>query len=277
MQRVSDQMRYAAIDGRNVLAGVNADFYNMSTGEPEGLVVKNGIQVHAWTPSAEISSRLPYRTFFGILKDGTAIIGDEEVYEANKANLEQAVGGDYILVDNGVPISFDEGTDTSSMPDRPTAPYPRTCVGIRQDGSVFFICMDGKRPDTYSAGLTLVEMAQLLVENGAVYAMNLDGGGSTTMVVKDPETQQYTVQNSPSDGTSGPTGGTERSVANCLYIYNDEKPDIPEVTLDQDINGYYLIRDIKDFAQINRDPRADYRLANNIDAAGQACGSRHDL
>ena len=91
MQRVSDQMRYAAIDGRNVLAGVNADFYNMSTGEPEGLVVKNGIQVHAWTPSAEISSRLPYRTFFGILKDGTAIIGDEEVYEANKANLEQAV------------------------------------------------------------------------------------------------------------------------------------------------------------------------------------------
>lgn len=269
MQRVSDQMRYAAIDGRNVLAGVNADFYNMSTGEPEGLVVKNGIQVHAWTPSAEISSRLPYRTFFGILKDGTAIIGDEEVYEANKANLEQAVGGDYILVDNGVPISFDEGTDTSSMPDRPTAPYPRTCVGIRQDGSVFFICMDGKRPDTYSAGLTLVEMAQLLVENGAVYAMNLDGGGSTTMVVKDPETQQYTVQNSPSDGTSGPTGGTERSVANCLYIYNDEKPDIPEVTLDQDINGYYLIRDIKDFAQINRDPRADYRLANNIDAAGK--------
>ena len=58
-------------------------------------------------------------------------------------------------------------------------------------------------------------------------------------------------------------------MANCLYIYNDEKPDIPEVTLDQDINGYYLIRDIKDFAQINRDPRADYRLANNIDAAGK--------
>lgn len=145
MQRVSDQMRYAAIDGRQCTGRRNADFYNMSTGEPEGLVVKNGIQVHAWTPSAEISSRLPYRTFFGILKDGTAIIGDEEVYEANKANLEQAVGGDYILVDNGVPISFDEGTDTSSMPDRPTAPYPRTCDGIQQDGSVFFICMDGKR------------------------------------------------------------------------------------------------------------------------------------
>lgn len=126
----------------------------------------------------------------------------------------------------------------------------------------------GKRPIPIPRDDT-VEMAQLLVENGAVYAMNLDGGGSTTMVVKDPETQQYTVQNSPSDGTSGPTGGTERSVANCLYIYNDEKPDIPEVTLDQDINGYYLIRDIKDFAQINRDPRADYRLANNIDAAGK--------
>lgn len=267
MQRVSDQMRYAAIDGRNVLAGVNADFYNMSTGEPEGLFVKDGIQVHAWTPSQEISNRLAYRTFFGILKDGTAIIGDKEVYEANKENLEQAVGGDYILVQNGVPRTF-EGEDTTNMNDLPTGSYPRTCVGIRADGSVFFICVDGKRPDTYSAGLTLVEMAQLMVENGAVTAMNLDGGGSTTMVIKDPETQEYTLQNSPSDGTSGATGGTERSVANCLYVYNDEEPSIPGVTLDQDEDGYYLIRSVEDLAQINYDPRANYRLANDIDAAG---------
>lgn len=173
------------------------------------------------------------------------------------------------MVEDGKVTDFAKDAATTSMPDNPTGPYPRTCVGIREDGSVFFICVDGKRPDTYSAGLTLLEMAQLMIENGAVQAMNLDGRGSVTMVIKDPETLEYTLKNSPSDNTSGPTGGTERSVANCLYIYNDEKPSVPQVTLEQDVDGYYLIDSIDDFAQMNYDPRADYRLADDIDGTGK--------
>ena len=264
MQPVSQQLRYAAMGGRNVLAGVNADFYNMSTGEPEGLLVKDGKEIHAWYPSQEISSRLPYRTFFGILEDGTAVIGYKDDYDRCKDQLVQAVGGDIVMVENGEVIDF----SASGIPDNPYTSYPRMCVGIREDGSVFFIAVDGKRPDTYSAGLNLVEMAQLMVENGAETAMNLDGGGSVTMVVKDPDTEDYTLMNSPSDNTSGPTGGTERSIANCLYLYNDDVPSLPQVTLEKDEDGYYLIRGIEDFEQMNYNPGANFRLADDIDGAG---------
>ena len=132
------------------------------------------------------------------------------------------------MVENGEMTDFAEEPNDQKN-DLPVDPYARTCVGIREDGSVFFITIDGKRPDTYSAGLSLVEMAQLMIENGAETAMNLDGGGSATMVIKDPETKEYTVKNSPSDGTSGPTGGTERSVANSLYIYNDDETGLPSI------------------------------------------------
>lgn len=270
MQPVSQQMSYAAASGKNAVAGVNADFYNMSTGEPEGLVIRNGVEIHGWSsPNGEISNRGPWRTFFGILEDGTAIIGDKEDYEVNKEKLVEAVGGDYIMVENGEMTDFAEEPNDQKN-DLPVGPYARTCVGIREDGSVFFITIDGKRPDTYSAGLSLVEMAQLMIENGAETAMNLDGGGSATMVIKDPETKEYTVKNSPSDGTSGPTGGTERSVANSLYIYNDDETGLPSITLDQDSDGYYLIRSAEDFEQMNYNLRANFRLANDIDGTGKA-------
>lgn len=191
----------------------------MSTGEPDGVYIQDGEQIHGWAESP-ITARVTYRTFFGILKDGTAIIGDEEDYLQYKDQLQQAVGGDFIMVQDGQMTDFAE---KEGVWDSPKDPLPRTCVGIREDGSVFFICVDGRRPDTYSAGLSLVDMAQLMIENGAVTATNLDGGGSTTMVIKNPETQEYTLKNSPCDNTTGPTGGTERSVANCVYFYNDDE------------------------------------------------------
>lgn len=263
-QKVSEQALYAAMNGKNVLAAVNGDFYNTTTGEPEGLLIKDGVPLHGWTPSVEISQRLPVRAFFGILSDGTAIVGDKDVYEANKDDLVQAVGGIYMLVKDGVPFTPIPGITT----DDPTGPYPRTAVGIRADGSVFFICADGRRPATYSAGISLVDLATLLVENGAVNAINLDGGGSATAVIKDPKTRQYTVKNYPADGAAdfgnGIAGSTERAVANSLQIYNDD--DI----LEKDSDGYYLIKTVHDFAQINVNSSANYRLANDIDATGKA-------
>ena len=76
MQPVSGQLYDAFLNGRNVLGGVNGDFYDMSTGEPDGVYIQDGVQIHGWAESP-ITARVTYRTFFGILKDGTAIIGDE--------------------------------------------------------------------------------------------------------------------------------------------------------------------------------------------------------
>jgi exopolysaccharide biosynthesis protein len=70
--------------------------------------------------------------------------------------------------------------------------HPRTGVGIRKDGSLIFVVVDG-RQEGLSVGMTLPELARLLKDNGAYDAYNLDGGGSSTMVVNGR------VVNSPSD------------------------------------------------------------------------------
>ncbi|MDH5313843.1 MAG: phosphodiester glycosidase family protein [Actinomycetota bacterium] len=80
---------------------------------------------------------------------------------------------------------------------------PRTAVGIKADGTVVLVVVDGR--STVSRGMTLVELAQFMKAEGVVTALNLDGGGSSTMVVRG------SVVNRPSDGK-------ERAIANALMI-----------------------------------------------------------
>ncbi len=76
--------------------------------------------------------------------------------------------------------------------------HPRTAVGIDQDGKqLFFVTIDGRQ--SFSRGATMVELANLMTELGAEDALNLDGGGSTTMVAPN-RSGAVTVRNSPSDG-----------------------------------------------------------------------------
>jgi exopolysaccharide biosynthesis protein len=70
--------------------------------------------------------------------------------------------------------------------------HPRTAVGIREDGSLIFVVVDG-RQEGLSVGMTLPELASFLKDKGAWDAYNLDGGGSSTMIVNGE------VVNSPSD------------------------------------------------------------------------------
>jgi hypothetical protein len=83
--------------------------------------------------------------------------------------------------------------------------HPRTAVAVTKGGLLLFVTLDGRQAS--SAGMTLRELAELLIELGAEEALNLDGGGSTTMVVRD------TVRNSPSDGP-------ERGVSDAILIYS---------------------------------------------------------
>jgi len=85
------------------------------------------------------------------------------------------------------------------------ARHPRTAVGVRADGRILFVTVDGRQPEL-SVGMTIAELAALLRELGAVEAVNMDGGGSTTMVVRDR------VVNSPSDLTG------ERAVGDALLV-----------------------------------------------------------
>ena len=80
---------------------------------------------------------------------------------------------------------------------------PRTALGVTGEGKILLVVVDGRQSD--SAGMTLLELALLMQDLGAVDAMNLDGGGSSVMVIHDK------VVNKPS-------GGGERKVGNALAV-----------------------------------------------------------
>lgn len=83
--------------------------------------------------------------------------------------------------------------------------HPRTGVGFSKDGKIlYFATVDGRQRS--SAGMSLTEFAGLMIEAGCYNALNLDGGGSTTMVIRGE------VRNSPSDASG------ERPVANVLMV-----------------------------------------------------------
>jgi large repetitive protein len=82
--------------------------------------------------------------------------------------------------------------------------HPRTAVGTRADGTIILVVVDG-RQEGYSVGMTLEETATLMLELGAVDALNLDGGGSTTLVTA------AGIINRPSDAE-------ERPVANAVVV-----------------------------------------------------------
>lgn len=71
---------------------------------------------------------------------------------------------------------------------------PRTAIGRREDGTIIIVVVDGRRPDR-SVGATIDELRAVMASLGAVDAINLDGGGSTTLAVRGE------LANAPSDAT----------------------------------------------------------------------------
>lgn len=105
----------------------------------------------------------------------------------------EAVGGSTQFIKNGVV--------DSNWEER----HPRTAVGFSADTTqMYFVVVDGRQSS--SAGMMLSELGDFLVELGVDHAINLDGGGSSAMVIQDD------VVNNPSDG------GLQRSVANALFV-----------------------------------------------------------
>jgi phosphodiester glycosidase/flagellar hook capping protein FlgD len=108
--------------------------------------------------------------------------------------VSDAVGGGPVLVRDGKPVySANEAFTVSQIAPR----HPRTAVGQTADGRLIFAVVDGRQPG-YSVGMTTFEMALTMVRLGAVRAMQLDGGGSSTLAF------DGRVLNSPSDGRERP-------------------------------------------------------------------------
>lgn len=89
---------------------------------------------------------------------------------------------------------------------------PRSAIGVMEDGLVLMMTVDGRQPG-WSAGVTLGELADLFTSRGVEAALNLDGGGSSTM------TLGAQVINRPSDRALPGQSGVERPVANVIALF----------------------------------------------------------
>ena len=120
----------------------------------------------------------------------------------------ESVGGFPILVRDSSEVA---GLDSAGAPTFAPVRHPRTIVGVAAGGRrLLLITIDGRQAG-YSAGTTNRESARVALELGATEAINLDGGGSTAMVVARGE-GRFEVVNKPSD----PQG--ERAVGNALVV-----------------------------------------------------------
>ncbi len=150
--------------------------------------------------------------------------------------------GDMLVVGGEAQTSFPFSATTAATR---TA---RTALGIKADGSILLYTVDGAQTG-YSDGLTLSELAQRMVELGCVTAINLDGGGSTTMGATIYRT--YSTINSPSDS------GSQRKVANGIFLVTavENLPELPGSNVELPTDDGSLVAPEDDFV-IEEEPAA---------------------
>ena len=177
------------------LAGVNGDFF-APDGSPAGPEVTSGTRrtsarpAIAWDPG-----RIPR-------------IGPDTASGWATGPVEglQVLGGFPELLDAGARV---EDLGVAERPRFAATPHPRTAVGYDPVASLLWLVVVDGRQDPRSAGMTLPELAELFEVLGVSEALNLDGGGSSTMAVG------ARLVNRPSDVTG------ERPVGNSLWLVRD--------------------------------------------------------
>jgi hypothetical protein len=126
-------------------------------------------------------------------------------FAPDRGRLRTLLGGWPGLIVDGKSIAEHADIIEGTFPKFSSTRHPRTAIGFSRDSStLFLITVDGRRES--DSGMSLVELAQLMLRLGVYQGMNFDGGGSTTMVVKDK------VVNSPSDSAG------ERAVGSALVV-----------------------------------------------------------
>lgn len=131
------------------------------------------------------------------------------LYPTNKASINalngkiyNAISGFELLVWNGDAV---QGLDSSDID-------PRTAVGLNRSGNKLIIIIVDGRQSGYSIGITRAEMAELLLEQKVYSGMNMDGGGSSTLVIEGDDGEPEVLNSPIHNGAVG----RERPVANHL-------------------------------------------------------------
>ena len=189
-------------------------YYGTSTGTNEfgtELILK---AIDEWVVNGEVRAVIKEKVSTGnaAITDSTFVLSG---HGTSKTVLDGFVAGDTVTVEHQLLPGFEnikevvggrgkflnDGNNEGDWPER----HPRTAVGFNADSTkLYLMTVDGRQSS--SAGMTLTEMGAFMKRFGVENALNLDGGGSTTMVVHNE------VVNDPSDGAG------ERAVANALMV-----------------------------------------------------------
>jgi exopolysaccharide biosynthesis protein len=122
------------------------------------------------------------------------------------AQAWQAISGHDVLVRDGRNVA-----PPGKKPGFARGPHPRTAMGIANGGKTLLLVVVDGRKKGVATGMSLDELAEVMIEQGASDAVNFDGGGSSVLAIRDRRTGKMQIMNKPSDGA-------ERSVANVLGV-----------------------------------------------------------
>lgn len=154
-----------------------------------------------------------------------AIVTENEEVQALLDNMpvirvQQNIVGDYANCDNisgcGAQLVLN-GEYQAASDGMSHYRHPRTVIGKKSDGSIVLVTVDGRQESRNMYGMTYDELSTMMMYYGVEEAYNLDGGGSTTMIIRDGK-GGFDVKNSPSDGG-------ERHDANAILVV------VPEMKL----------------------------------------------
>lgn len=171
------------VKAENAIGGINGGAFEDvggvgNGGMPIGIVIKDG-QLIMDTPSQ-------YKVLIGLDSDHKLVLGEMTAQQALNRGVVDAVCFGPILVLNKerVPITGSGG-----------GLNPRTAIGQRADGAMLLLVIDGRQPT--SLGASFKDVADVMIEHGAVNAAALDGGSSTLMVYEDKILNQTSLLTGP--------------------------------------------------------------------------------
>lgn len=188
-----------------VLAAINGDFFT-EEGRPLGIEVSRG-EVRARSPRAAFAWHPGSGPWFGIPSaqaDSLLFLGWTLPFGRADGSTE-AIAGFPALLMEGEPVG---DLEVSARPSFAAERHPRTAIAYDRPGqTAWLVVVEGRLGE--SAGMSLPELTELLLALGATEALNLDGGGSSAMVI------QGRLVSRPADASG------ERAVANALGLRRD--------------------------------------------------------
>lgn len=171
------------VSHNGVSAAINAGFFSVTKGGkgyPIGALKVGG---------RDFGQLYDGRGSLGWNDDDEALFGIASESDYSVYEMSNVIQAGPLLLDEGIPAYSDEDFNSAFV----SARHPRSAVGLNNSGQWIFMIVDG-RNGMHSSGATISELTEILRSQGVTHALNLDGGGSTEMII------DGRIYNSPSDG-----------------------------------------------------------------------------